>query len=51
MAGLTKAHADRRLEEALLQLSKPELLIIDALGYLPLEPVAAHLFPQWVSRR
>ncbi|EPZ16249.1 hypothetical protein M622_13555 [Thauera terpenica 58Eu] len=29
MAGLTKAHADGRLEEKLLQLSKPKLLIID----------------------
>ena len=35
MAGLTKAHADGRLEEKLLQLSKPKLLIIDELGYLP----------------
>ena len=51
MAGLTKAHADGRLEEKLLQLSKPKLLIIDELGYLPLEPAAAHLFFQLVSRR
>ena len=42
MARLTKAHADGRLEEKLLQLSKPKLLIIDELGYLPLEPAAAH---------
>ena len=51
MAGLTKAHADGRLEERLVQLSKPKLLIIDELGYLPLEPAAAHLFFQLVSRR
>ena len=51
MAGLTKAHADGRLEEKLVQLSKPKLLIIDELGYLPLEPAAAHLFFQLVSRR
>jgi DNA replication protein DnaC len=43
--------ADGRLEEKLLQLSKPKLLIIDELGYLPLEPAAAHLFFQLVSRR
>ena len=32
-------------------LSKPELLIVDELGYLPLEPDAAHLFLQLVSQR
>jgi hypothetical protein len=51
MAVLTKAHVDGRLEEKLLQLSKPKLLIIDELGYLPFEPAAAHLFFQLVSRR
>ena len=51
MAGLTKAHADGRLEEKLVQLSKPKLLIIDELGYLLPEPAAAHLFFQLVSRR
>jgi len=51
MAGLTKAHSDGRLEEKLMQLSKPKLLVVDELGYLPLEPAAAHLFFQLVSRR
>ena len=51
MAALTKAHGEGRLEEKLLQLSKPTLLIIDELGYLPLAPAAAHLFFQLVSRR
>jgi hypothetical protein len=37
----------RRLDEKLLALSK--LLIVDELGYLPLEPDAAHLFVQLVS--
>jgi hypothetical protein len=37
--------------QKLLALSKPKLLIIDELGYLPLEPDAAHLFFQLVSRR
>lgn len=51
MANLTKAHAEGRLEEKLQQLIKPKLLIVDELGYLPLEPAAAHLFFQLVSRR
>jgi DNA replication protein DnaC len=46
-----KAHGERRLEERLLALSKAKLLIVDELGYLPLEPQAAHLFFQLVSRR
>jgi hypothetical protein len=48
---LAKAHAERRLEERLTNLAKPKLLIVDELGYLPLEPDAAHLFFQLVSRR
>jgi DNA replication protein DnaC len=39
------------VQQKLLQLSKPKLLIIDELGYLPLEPAAAHLCFQLVSRR
>jgi DNA replication protein DnaC len=51
VAGLAKAHAEKKLEERLLALSKPRLLIVDELGYLPLEPDAAHLFFHLVSRR
>jgi DNA replication protein DnaC len=51
VAGLAKAHGGRRLDEKLLALSKPKLLIVDELGYLPLEPDAAHLFFQLVSGR
>lgn len=51
VASLAKAHGEKRLDERLLALSKPKLLIIDELGYLPLEPDAAHLFFQLVSRR
>ncbi|HZR77338.1 MAG TPA: ATP-binding protein [Bradyrhizobium sp.] len=51
VAGLAKAHGERRLDERLLALAKPKLLIVDELGYLPLEPDAAHLFFQLVSRR
>ena len=51
VASLAKAHAERRLDERLSSLAKPRLLIVDELGYLPLEPDAAHLFFQLVSRR
>jgi DNA replication protein DnaC len=51
VAGLAKAHAEKRLDEKLLGFSKAKLLIVDELGYLPLEPDAAHLFFQLVSRR
>jgi len=51
VASLAKAHAEKRLDEKLLSLSKPKLLMVDELGYLPLEPDAAHLFFQLVSRR
>lgn len=51
VAGLVKAQSEKRLDEKLMALAKPKLLIIDELGYLPLEPDAAHLFFQLVSRR
>jgi len=51
VASLAKAHAEGRLEERLTHFSKPRLLIVDELGYLPLEPDAAYLFFQLVSRR
>jgi DNA replication protein DnaC len=51
VTSLAKAHSEGRLEERLAHWSKPKLLIIDELGYLPFEPNAAHLFFQWVSRR
>lgn len=48
---LARGHAEGRLEERLAHFSKPKLLIVDELGYLPFEPNAAHLFFQLVSRR
>jgi DNA replication protein DnaC len=48
---LSKAHADGRLEERLVYFAKPKLLIVDELGYLPLEPNAAHLFFMLVRHR
>jgi DNA replication protein DnaC len=51
VAGLAKAHGERRLDEKLLALSKPKLLIVDELGYLPMPGEAAsHLF-QVINRR
>lgn len=51
VAMLAKAHDDGSLEKQLTTLSRPKLLIIDELGYLPFEANAAHLFFQLVSRR
>jgi DNA replication protein DnaC len=51
VASLAKAHIEGHLEERLTHYSKPKLLIVDELGYLPFEPNAAHLFFQLVSRR
>ena len=51
VATLAKAHIAGRLDEKLAYFSKPKLLIIDELGYLPLESNAAHLFFHLVSRR
>jgi DNA replication protein DnaC len=51
MTALSQAHAQGRLDERLSHYAKPKLLIIDELGYLPLQPQAAHLFFQLVSRR
>jgi DNA replication protein DnaC len=51
IAALMKGHAEGRLEERLTRYAKPKLLIIDELGYLPLEPQAAHLLFALVSRR
>jgi DNA replication protein DnaC len=38
VAQLARAHQDGRLEERLIHYSKPKLLIVDELGYLPFEP-------------
>jgi DNA replication protein DnaC len=51
VAQLAKAHSEGKLEDRLLHFSKPKLLIVDELGYLPFETNAAHLFFQLVSRR
>lgn len=51
VAMLAKAHSDGSLHKQLTILSRPKLLIIDELGYLPFGANAAQLFLQLVSRR
>jgi DNA replication protein DnaC len=51
VAALTKAYAENRLEERLKQYSVPKLLIIDEIGYIPIDQHGAHLFFQLISRR
>ena len=48
---LMRAEGEGRLEERLLHFSKPKLLIVDELGYLPFERRVAHLMFQLVNRR
>jgi DNA replication protein DnaC len=50
-ASLVRAHTENRLEEKLKLLVQPKLLIIDEIGYLPIERLGANLFFQLVSRR
>jgi DNA replication protein DnaC len=51
LAALSRAHAEGHFAEQLAFYAKPKLLIIDELGYLPLERTSAHLFFQLVARR
>ena len=48
---LTKALAEGKLEDKLKFYTVPRLLIIDEIGYLPIERVGANLFFQLISRR
>jgi len=51
IATLTRAHNEGRLEDKLKLLVQPKLLILDEIGYLPIDRLAANLFFQLVSRR
>lgn len=51
IAVLTRAHADGRLDEKLKVYATPRLLIIDEIGYLPIDRLGANLFFQLISRR
>lgn len=51
IGALAKSETEGQLAERLTFYSKPKLLIIDELGYLPFERRSAHLFFQLVARR
>ena len=51
LAALDRANAEGRLAERLAQYGKPKLLIIDELGYLTYDKMAANLLFQLVNRR
>ena len=51
LASLSKAESEGSLELKLSEFSKPRLLIVDELGYLPFERLAGRLFFQLVNRR
>ncbi len=51
VTALTKAQHENRLEEKLKLLCQPKLLILDEIGYLPLDRMGANLMFQLVSRR
>lgn len=48
---LTKAQNENRLDEKLKALTQPKLLIIDEIGYLPLDRSGANLLFQLIARR
>jgi DNA replication protein DnaC len=51
LASLSRAQLEGKLAEQIAFYAKPKLLVIDELGYLPLEKQTANLFFQLVSRR
>lgn len=48
---LNKAHYENKLENRLKHFSKYEVLIIDEIGYLPLDKQGANLFFQLIAKR
>jgi DNA replication protein DnaC len=51
IAALTRAAGQGRLEERLKLYTVPRLLIVDEIGYLPIDRAGANLFFQLISRR
>jgi DNA replication protein DnaC len=51
VASLAKAYAENRIEDRLKFYCQPKLLIIDEIGYIPIDRHGAHLFFQLISRR
>ena len=48
---LKKAYEENRLEKRMRIFTRPKLLVIDEVGYLPLDGVGANLFFQLISAR
>jgi DNA replication protein DnaC len=51
IATLTKALSEGKLEDKLKTFTVPRLLIVDEIGYLPIDQAGANLFFQLISRR
>ena len=51
MTRLKRAQQENRLERQLQQFSYPKVLIVDEIGYLPLNRQEASLFFRLVARR
>ena len=51
IAALTRALAEGRLDDKLKVYTVPRLLIVDEIGYLPIDRQGANLFFQLISRR
>lgn len=51
VAALARAYQENRLEEKLKSFVQPHLLVVDELGYIPVDRHGANLFFQLVSRR
>jgi DNA replication protein DnaC len=51
IASLGKALAENRLDDKLKLLTQPQVLIIDEIGYIPIDRQGANLFFQLISRR
>lgn len=51
IAVLARALGESRLEEKLKHYTVPRVLIVDEIGYLPIDRIGANLFFQLISRR
>src|SRR5262249_9417513 len=51
ITSLTRALAEGRLDDKLKVYTMPRLLIVDEIGYLPIDRAGANLFFQLISRR
>lgn len=51
ITALARAHAENRLDDKLKFFCQPKLLIIDEIGYIPIDRLGANLFFQLISRR